>query len=117
MNDTVTVGFWRKSINEPSDLPFPKQNNANYVEEFAEKFSLLNDEIRNYRSNDGVKLKNLHLLQFKGWSHCRICNCKNGSRTVVLNGYKFPSGYFHYVNDHRIEVPLDFQHMICNLEL
>jgi hypothetical protein len=117
MNNTISVGFWRKTIDQLSDLPFPNQNTANYIEGFLEKFLLLKDKINNYRKNDDINIENFNILQYRGCSCCRICNCINGSSTVVLNGYSFPSGYFHYVDEHKIEVPLDFQHMICNLEL
>jgi hypothetical protein len=38
MNDTISVGFWKSSIDQLSDLPFPNQNTANYIEGFLEKF-------------------------------------------------------------------------------
>lgn len=137
LKNRIEIGFWRKDKykNTICNLPFPSENSSNYIEGFIEKMSLLNDEVTKnheyynynmytncYKNNDCsdnqiVRLENLYLIQYKGYSLCRICNCANGSTTVCLNGYAFPYGYFHYIIKHNIEVPLEFQQMICNLEL
>jgi hypothetical protein len=140
VKNSIGIGFWRETNNQNSNLPFPIQNKPNYIEGFIEKLSLLKDEqIKNkkyyrYRlydifysddsdNNDNndkndVKLANLlYSIQYKGSSRCRLCGCRNGSQTLYLNGYAFPSGYFHYINEHNIEVPIEFQQMICNLKL
>lgn len=135
LKNSTNIGFWRQEKNSISNLPFPSENSSNYIGGFIEKLSLLNDEVtKNYKyydynmytncyTNDNcsnnivVRLENLYLIKFKGFSRCRICNCPNGSYTLYLNGYAFPNGYFHYIIKHNIEVPLEFQQMICNLEL
>lgn len=131
IDNMIKVGFWRRTPDQESEFPYPQENSSNYMEGFVEKMALLKDEMmknNNYyklrcctdfdddNEND-AKLEHLYLLQYKGWSRCRLCNCKNGTLTVCLNGYAFPSGYFHYINEHNIEVPVDFQRMICNLDL
>ena len=52
-----------------------------------------------------------------GCSHCRICNKSNGSLEYNYCGFRFPIGIFHYILDHNIEIPLDFQEMIVNQPL
>jgi hypothetical protein len=54
-------------------------------------------------------LKSLHFLegisQFKiakGWSNCRLCGKKNGSSEFQYKNWKWPSGLFHYVNEHNV---------------
>lgn len=137
LKNSIAIGFWREKDNKKSNLPFPIQNSPNYIKGFIEKLSLLKDEHKKnnkyytYRNsklysdtdsdsdkcNNNIKLENLYSIQYKGLSRCRICGCHNGSQTICLNGYAFPSGYFHYINEHNIEVPIEFQQMICNLDL
>jgi len=132
LKNSIQVGFWREKKYEISILPFPCENSSNYIEGFIENFKLLQDEVikngkyynyhiykKCYTCNDNRddRIKKLYLIQYKGLSDCRICSCRNGSSTIYLNGYEFPSGYFHYVDSHNIKVPLEFQQMICNLEL
>ena len=57
---------------------------------------------------------------YDGTSYCRVCGIDNGSAEITLGGpqkYQFPIGYFHYIIDHQIEVPLDFQETILNANI
>lgn len=50
--------------------------------------------------------------RYKGWSTCRICKCSNGSEEYVYNGWRWPSGFAHYVLEHNVRPSLAFQEMV-----
>lgn len=52
---------------------------------------------------------------FKGWSSCRICGQRNGSSDFELNGFKWPSGYSHYINMHNVMPSAEFAGMLVKL--
>ncbi len=45
---------------------------------------------------------------YLGWSSCRLCGISNGSRELTDGKYLWPSGYSHYVRDHKIRPPQSF---------
>lgn len=55
----------------------------------------------------------LFCRQFKGWSECRICGCKNGSGEFTWKGFQWPNGYSHYIERHNLKPPLDFRDAIA----
>ena len=78
-------GFFRQRKEEESDLPFPEEsgdidvvfiNKLKKVEKLAKK------------------------INYRGSSICRICGKRNGGITFVYNGWEWPSGYLHYIEDH-----------------
>jgi hypothetical protein len=48
---------------------------------------------------------------YKGWSNCRICDCKNGSSDNVFNNTLVPEGAMHYYNAHKL--PLNLFSIVC----
>ena len=66
-------------------------------------------------------LKRLHILQesgdtraahYKGWSTCRICGCNNGSVEFTREGWRWPAGFIHYVEEHNVRPSLAFQEFV-----
>jgi len=62
-------------------------------------------------SSDIIDLMEKYLINdccYLGFSQCRICNKKNGSKEthITHNGIKFivPEGYIHYVKDHNVHL-------------
>lgn len=117
------LGFWKSRKQhvmdlsehfpgEPSEeLPFPVENEPNYGNDFFERIEWL---MKNKRMNE---MFNHQFIQFRGFSRCRICEKNNGSAEFCYEGFRFPSGYFHYIIDHRIQVPVEFQRMIMDLDI
>lgn len=52
------------------------------------------------------------LHHYKGWSNCRICGCRNGSGEYQNDGWRWPQGYQHYVEDHNVKPSLAFLEFI-----
>lgn len=51
---------------------------------------------------------------YKGWANCRVCGKKNGSATIRYRGWKYPSGYAHYIDKHNILPPVLFIVFVLN---
>jgi hypothetical protein len=45
---------------------------------------------------------------WRGFSHCRICGCTNGSEDISDGVYRWPSGYAHYIEVHDVKPPQAF---------
>lgn len=45
---------------------------------------------------------------YKGWSDCRICGKKNGSKEFVSGAWKWTEGLMHYITAHNVLVTDDF---------
>ena len=85
---TRIEGYW-KSTWEPQ-YPFPQENTIDPTtkNEFVEKLQEME--------------RIAHKEQYMGDSECRICKCTNGSREFVYKGWRWPSGYLHYIILHSV---------------
>jgi hypothetical protein len=107
MNNTK-IGFW-KSGSEPeseSELPSPIISDNIYGDDFIKKC--------NEWSNVSVSLYDPRVVHYMGYSNCRICGELNGTKEFTYGGFTFPSGIFHYVTEHNIEIDEEFVQMILN---
>jgi hypothetical protein len=83
-------GYWRKTKYEQSDLPYPEPYNDEWGKgEFIEKLKLLQGKAQ--------------LTLYRGMSSCRLCGCMNGSGEYSIDGWRFPSGYLHYIEVHDVK--------------
>lgn len=48
---------------------------------------------------------------YKGWSNCRICDCRNGSSELTINNTLVPEGAMHYNIKHKL--PLNLFSIVC----
>ncbi len=80
-------GFWKRSENEDSDLPWPKQ-----LVRWRGREAFINalDEAE----------KRATRVAYRGFSKCRLCGCRNGHETLQLEPWEWPAGYRHYVAAH-----------------
>lgn len=90
-------GFWK---GDDIELPWPIENNDEWHRK--EKF-----------------LKCLAVVQssavqkhYRGFSTCRCCKQPNGSSEYVHAGWTWPSGFKHYIEEHRVRPSLAFEEMI-----
>ena len=87
-------GFWW-SKNEP-DLPKPKER--------EKPWKGRRDFLAHLRR---VQAKT-RVARYKGWSTCRICGQKNGSTEYKCNGWVWPDGLYHYIEEHNVKPSDDF---------
>jgi hypothetical protein len=93
-------GFWRNGKDYP-ELPKPVPNDKPWKGKRRFLKALAKAESRDRIGGP-----------YKGWSNCRICDCKNGSSDYQLKGWEWPSGFHHYVEKHNIRPSLAFQEFI-----
>lgn len=97
-NNNIEVGFWRDEESSTENLPFPiKRKNKRDID-----FLALLKEVES-------KAKK---LRWRGFSKCRLCGQINGSISYVYNGFEWPSGLRHYVEEHNIDLPDNFVLMV-----
>ena len=106
-HNPVYIGYWRRNedgtqeyFGDDPTLPFPKADFL--ISEKAVEFSLkCLDELENH--------PNVTLISYMGWSNCRICGCRNGTKEFVFDTgdiqYHWPEGLRHYIEEHRVELP------------
>lgn len=99
------IGFWHGS-SSPS-LPHPIE----FVD--ATWSEVEREAIASYlKSRDGRLV-----TTYRGFSHCRICNCSNGSQDISDGVYLWPSGYAHYIEAHHVKPPQAFiDHVLGTME-
>ena len=101
-------GFWYEG--KGSTLPKPVGSEKKWKGRRLFLESLTEIE-RSISELDGTRNR------YKGWSDCRICKRKNGSSDFKLEGWTWPSGFFHYVKEHNVRPSLAFQEFIIGKEV
>ena len=120
---TKLIGYFKS--NEEPYLPMPilMDNDKQYIDGFTDKckeWLLEYEKSKPITNNDGSITVNTSLIiddrwiEYNGCSECRICNKNNGSLEYNYCGFRFPIGIFHYILDHKIKIPTNFQNMIAN---
>lgn len=51
---------------------------------------------------------------YKGSSTCRICGISNGSLAYSLGGWTWPSGFLHYVEQHKVMPSKEFRDFLAS---
>lgn len=60
---------------------------------------------------------NLQPVAYRGSSRCRLCGQRNGNEEFNSSGWKWPSGYRHYIEDHNVRPSLAFQEFVLGREV
>ena len=130
------IGFWKGNNEQNMNYPLPIISLNKYGNDFIEKIQLWNNDLINYESlispiwlrkiyinynlnsqklNDLCEKYPLAIVSYYGYSFCRLCPLKeNGDSEVHWTAPKsqrkwiFPTGYFHYILEHNIEIPEEF---------
>jgi hypothetical protein len=94
MTQLIAVGFWVDDRHP--DWPDPHELIAP---------DLSQDESREVASylDRGIVVQ-----LWRGWSHCRICDDKNGHADLTDGTYLWPEGLAHYVREHHVRLPSRF---------
>jgi hypothetical protein len=110
-NNVVYIGYWKieyknefykekygdTTQTDPSgkELFFPMENSA--TKDQSEIISKLK-----------TAMQSGHMIGYRGWSNCRICEKKNGTKELKIQigdtQYRIPQGYVHYLEDHNVAV-------------
>lgn len=100
-----TVGYFRNSLEETSDLPFPVENSCTIHSKLMRKF------ISNLSSLIFYSRDNGYYNIYKGYSKCRICNEIVGNEEYAIKVkdkfFLVPEGYLHYIKKHNIQPDMD----------
>jgi hypothetical protein len=94
-------GHWRASYDGESDLPWP-QPELDWADWAAFLDALDSAEARAER------------IAYRGFSHCRICGCMNGSEAFRLAEWEWPAGFRHYVADHCVRPSREFEAFVVD---
>jgi hypothetical protein len=94
-------GYWRRTPDEDSELPWPAP-----VNEWADREMFL-------ASLDRAEAESVKSA-FRGYSFCRLCKCQNGHEEYQILEWKWPAGFRHYVAEHRVRPSLAFENFIRN---
>jgi hypothetical protein len=93
-------GFWRSSSSQAEEnLPWP-QPEAKWPERADFLDALDRAEVEAQR------------VSYRGFSHCRVCGCRNGTQSFRLDVWEWPSGFRHYVADHDVRPSPEFEFFV-----
>jgi hypothetical protein len=92
-------GYWWNQENP--DLPMPVSNSEPFDGQEGFLSNLMKKEIRAKRTD------------WRGYSECRICKKLNGSSDYSIDGWRWPSGFAHYVIVHNVKPTAAFRAFIC----
>jgi hypothetical protein len=90
------VGYWKSKYEPGYPEPIADSATAEQVAEMLHNLKRLTN--------------NAHVVQYRGWSTCRICGKSNGTKeyekTVEGVEYHIPEGLAHYISKHAVLVHL-----------
>jgi hypothetical protein len=92
-------GHWRMSCDAESHLPWPRPGR-----DWPDRVTFL-------RALDRVEA-DAERIAYRGFSHCRICECINGNEAFRLAEWEWPAGYRHYLVDHGVRPSEEFEAFI-----
>jgi len=95
-------GFWYSKY-EPS-LPMPEPRT---IKTGLHKYSLV---ARLKRVQGDARVSHM-----RGFSTCRLCGTINGSAQYDWNGWVWPEGLLHYIQEHDVAPSEDFQDWLGDL--
>ncbi len=94
-------GFWKAS-NDPLVNAMPWEHDTAWPE--ATDVPVSEDVLRKL----DVAERLAKVEEFLGWSRCRLCGIRNGSRELSLHGWTWPCGYRHYLQVHDVHPTKEF---------
>lgn len=96
-------GFWKEGKDSLLPLPVARDGAWKGKAAFIRRLDIVEDKA----------LKRF----FKGYSECRICKQRNGSKSYEYKGWTWPEGFEHYVMVHNVRPSLAFQEFITGKEV
>ncbi len=96
-------GFWKPDDHSYLPLPQPSEFAWRGKSDFLVSLSRVEAKAKQ--------------VSYRGWSTCRICKEPNGSREFRHEGWAWPQGYRHYVEEHNVRPSLAFHEFIVGMEI
>lgn len=99
---------------EGTPLPFPQATHKKVSKTFLDKL----EQIIQSKTQEST-----FVTQYKGFSFCRLCKCRNGSCEYNFQhpttgiSFTIPSGLVHYYKDHNVQPSTEFQAYIASFPL
>jgi len=92
------VGFWNDNKNGYPQYPMPEAREKPWKgkRDFVAALTQLQEK-------GGIKRES-----YRGWSDCRCCGKMNGNKEYTKDGWLWPEGFLHYVEEHNVKPPQDF---------
>jgi hypothetical protein len=99
--ESTVVGYWSSSPDDPT-LPYPEARASPWAGQarFVARLKAIEQDIRERRKG--------RLTAYRGWSMCRLCRVPNGNEEFEYGGFRWPSGFLHYVEAHNVQPPAAF---------
>jgi hypothetical protein len=88
-------GFWRQRVDEESELPWP-----NPIESWPARTAFL----KSLTAVEAVAEQEI----YRGFSLCRVCQCRNGNTSYRFAEWEWPAGFRHYVEQHQVQPSAEF---------
>jgi hypothetical protein len=103
--EPAVVGYWSRSPDDPT-LPYPQARPSPWAGQanFVTRLKATEEDIRAHRTGT--------LTAYRGWSMCRLCQVPNGNEEFEHGGFRWPSGFLHYVEAHNVRPPDAFMDAI-----
>jgi len=92
-------GFWRAKAEEQSELPWPIEHPT---------WDNRNRFLKALQDKEEIAKK----IDYRGFSICRLCGVRNGSQSLRLREWEWPSGFRHYVEMHQVRPTEEFLNFI-----
>ena len=98
--DVMYEGYWRSSRDEANELPWPEPD-----PEWKARSSFLRALALVERETERVA--------YRGYSICRLCSQKNGSKGLRLAEWEWPAGLRHYIANHHVRPTPQFEEFVA----
>lgn len=109
-------GFWHNKIEINDGLPIPVANEKPWKSQdlFLKALTLIESEllrvhainIDNYNNHRPLIEENV--ISYRGFSFCRICEKTNCSREFLIDDWRWPEGFRHYIEQHSVKPSGEF---------
>ena len=91
-------GYWYSTQTPNFPKPIANEHKWLGLKQFVRKIELLQEHA--------------HEKFYTGTSPCRICKKSNGSTEYELGGWRWPSGYLHYIVEHNVKPTPGFKDFV-----
>jgi hypothetical protein len=123
MSEYKLEGFWYSKYEPHFPMPVAQDEPHHMKELILEKYdALLSQPVfnPNYNSDEPLNWDEItkHVISYRGFSSCRCCaKHNNGTRSYRYNGWQWPEGFRHYIDEHNIVPSNEFLKEVLGMEV
>jgi hypothetical protein len=108
VSDRITVGYWGRRADD-QELPWPEVVQDMHAPEVERALGILS-----VLENDTDRT---NIVQYRGFSTCRLCGIRNGSREFEYirddgSLLCWPEGLKHYIAAHQVRLPKEITDLV-----